>query len=377
MYANPVLAAAMPINNIKDPRSRIYIEEGKQNEEDIVDDIKGSIRYRERVINSRFAFENKGRNVLLMMGIDGFVPYEKSVANLWPILFQVINLPEVLRTKYYNFILAGVIACHPTNLQTYMHIVVDELCRLYNDGMVIKDAANDGEEVRIKVMLLGTKADYPARSSLNCQKTHAAYSGCHICSILGYQASHTRRFDVHGPGTFVKTHDQLKAAAALLVQDKQSNEVRSGSSPTDIRVAHERYMGMTGYPALFRLPYDFDIVKDSMLDVMHVLEGVIYRMVIGLMKIDPPAVSGVEATDSRQMNWSLTQHQQNLCDDLCAEIQAPGDVTPANQKPFQRAGTSPSSTASVYYFTSTTLLHNAHCRFVCFALAFMIVLHQV
>lgn len=337
MYANPVLAAAMPLNKVSTVRTHKFInDQGEEIEEEIIDDIKKSARYRERVIDSRFAFENNGRNVLLMLGIDGFAPYDKSVANMWPIIFQVYNLPAELRTKYYNFILAGAIGCHPKNLQTYMEIVVDELCSLYDNGMVVCDAANNNEEVTIKVMLLGSKADYPARSSLNCQKTHASYSGCHVCDILGYHACGTKKFDVHGPGTTIKTHHGLKAAASRLVQDKQAGTYKKDQKdPADRLFAHKTYMGMTAYPALFRLPYEYDIVLDSFLDLMHVMEGVIDRVIFAILK---PVAERAGAEDDRGSRWPLTIHQQSLADNLCSEIRAPGRISPANQQPFNRSG---------------------------------------
>lgn len=116
-------------------------------------------------------------NVVLTFCIDGFLPYDKSNVDIWPLLFQVMNLPESLRMKQSNFILAGVIPYAPKKLQTFLMVVVDELLDLWHTGMTIYDAANNNEEVNIRVMMLGSKADYPARSKMNCQEQQGSYSG--------------------------------------------------------------------------------------------------------------------------------------------------------------------------------------------------------
>jgi hypothetical protein len=127
------------------------------------------------------------RNIVLSLNIDGFAPFtmKHNSLSMTPMVYQVLNLPENLRHRAGFLILA---ALHPgpsaiENHSLYLQVLVDELVRLWVDGINFADPERDGEMCNVKVKLLFTSADYPAHCKNNCQQGAGSYNGCIKCHL--------------------------------------------------------------------------------------------------------------------------------------------------------------------------------------------------
>jgi hypothetical protein len=161
-------------------------------------------------------------NIVVVLGVDAFLPYKRGGVSLTPFLLQVVNLPEGMRVAGNNFILAGVVPGKKgsstnsetvtPNLHTYVKQLVDDLNELWANGFeyacpywergphVGCDAAPCTERHpcaeseaglgvphthRVRVKLLYTVCDYPGHAALNCQQHQMAYCGCQKCDVFG------------------------------------------------------------------------------------------------------------------------------------------------------------------------------------------------
>lgn len=135
------------------------------------------------LLDPTFATENDGRNIVLSMCADAFVPWvDKQTHSITPFMCMVLNLPENVRHKFAQMILVGIIPGphKPTNFQAYLKVVVDELLRLYTDGFGYTDG--DGKQCRSRVKLLMTCCDYPGHADMNEQQSSGS-QGCMKCLI--------------------------------------------------------------------------------------------------------------------------------------------------------------------------------------------------
>jgi hypothetical protein len=160
MFSNPLTAEYMRMDIIR--RENISRKKMRKddNRPDEVSSIYHSKVWKEKVINSRFLYVEP-RNVVIGLSSDGFVPFKRSKHSIWPITIVFLNLPESIRTKPQNLGLVGVIdgPNKPKNFQIFLHILVDELLDLYNNGIEVTDTSSSNRMFNIKAMLLFTVAD--------------------------------------------------------------------------------------------------------------------------------------------------------------------------------------------------------------------------
>lgn len=129
--------------------------------------------------------ENDYRNIVLSLSSDGFVPHKNSQRSITPITAMILNLPENLRHRACNLLLIGLIPGPnaPKSMNPFLDIVVNELIHLYNVGFSIRDPTALYADVKVRVKLLFTCADYPAHNKMNLQQGANAYYGCIKCHI--------------------------------------------------------------------------------------------------------------------------------------------------------------------------------------------------
>jgi hypothetical protein len=129
------------------------------------------------------------RNVALSLCSDGFNPWNKRKPySIWPIMFQVLNLPEHLRRLSHNIILAGIIdgPHEPKCMSTYLSVIVQQLRQL-DHGVVLMDRVKR-EPFVCRARLLFTVADYPGHGKINGQQS-AGTNGCIKCAIKVIQTA--------------------------------------------------------------------------------------------------------------------------------------------------------------------------------------------
>ena len=252
-------------------------------------------------------FGDHPHNIVLSLNLDGFQPYDRGGYSMTPMTLMVLNLPEKLRHKFEMLILDAVIPGRnaPKNYNTYLRVLVDELSSLQRDGFSMRDPYT-GLPVTVRVKLLFTVADYPAHSSMNCQKQHGAYYGCHKCDIRGvHQGSCMgyRNFEDLAEGGTPPPLLTQQIYIDRARRFEQLTELRQAKKITDKEFktkAHEECKNVCGMSALTLLK-DFDIVEQTLPDMMHLVQGLLGRHFIPLckgtrIKKKGTAAAGVAAT---------------------------------------------------------------------------------
>jgi len=270
-----------------------------------------SVRWHESVHQGRgrqgsaetdYGVANDRHNIALSLNMDGFNPWRSSTYSMTPMNLMVLNLPENLRHKPEYMIMAGLIPgrMQPRSYHIYLNLLVDELLMLFNSGFIYtRPAIGDqpAQEQVCKVKLLNTSADYPAHSKINCQQDAGATFGCMKCEIQGMRRFNRacydgyKSFGMHDITPRRRTHaDVVIAASKAKVAWKETwrkwrdEEHEPGSVPSKIKTLPE-WKGVSGEIPLLRLPY-FDIVRDTLPDMMHITSGVLQQHLIPLLKGD-------------------------------------------------------------------------------------------
>jgi hypothetical protein len=293
----------------------------------LMKNVYDSAGWRLKVIDSGFAADNDC-NIVLSMATDGFQPADKGAYSIWPILFEVLNLPEELRYKTNMMIMAGIVPGpnKPKSMSAYLNVIVDELNHLYLNGVPIHDSYSNTTKT-IKVLLLFTIADYPAHGLVNCQQGAGADWGCHKCMVKGARPGGLNKhiYQLHGRDCAMKTHDLIDDEAEQLEYEPD----RIGGSDTN---------GVTGRSALFNLPnrrdhvLRFDVIKDTMIDPMHVLEGFWKSHIIKLLAGERDTSFGTHS------KWLVKKREMDHADAAYQAMLGPSDIAPQTRKPFLHKG---------------------------------------
>ncbi|GKD10576.1 uncharacterized protein Tco_1190261, partial [Tanacetum coccineum] len=130
-------------------------------------------------------FAKEPRNVRLGLAADGFNPFGMLSQNysMWPVILTTYNTPPWVCMKETSLMLTMLIPGPKTvgkDIDVYLQPLIAELHTLWKDGVRTKDAAT-GTHFIMKVALLWTINDFPARSSLSGW-TGQGYFACPTCN---------------------------------------------------------------------------------------------------------------------------------------------------------------------------------------------------
>nr|BAJ33519.1 CACTA transposable element [Dahlia pinnata] len=130
-------------------------------------------------------FSREPRNVRLGLAADGFNPFGNmsSAHSTWPVVLTTYNLPPWLCMKESSFMLSLLIPGPKSpgkDMDVFLKPLVDELNYLWQSGVRTKDAATN-TFFTMKVALLWTINDFPARSSLSGWSGQG-YKACPTCN---------------------------------------------------------------------------------------------------------------------------------------------------------------------------------------------------
>jgi len=129
------------------------------------------------------SFFKDPRNVLILLCADGATVW-KDMSGVFPIYFQVLNLPPEIRKKFANLELWGMMAGKPKNTTILYEKLVDELLELWEVGFPCWDSFTD-EIFRLRAMLFATVFDYQGLVDAMNIKGVGSYSACAKCMIRG------------------------------------------------------------------------------------------------------------------------------------------------------------------------------------------------
>ena len=116
-------------------------------------------------------FAHEPRNVRLGLATDGFNPFgNMSLSyNMWPMVLIAYNLPPWLCIKdpykMLTLLIPGQNAPRK-DIDVFLRPLVDELKELWEEGIIVHDAASNAS-FKMRAALLMTINAYPARASLS------------------------------------------------------------------------------------------------------------------------------------------------------------------------------------------------------------------
>ncbi|GKC00963.1 CACTA transposable element, partial [Tanacetum coccineum] len=131
-------------------------------------------------------FAKEPRNVRLGLAADGFNPFGNlsQSYSMWPVILTTYNTPPWICMKESSFMLTLLIPGPKSpgkDIDVYLQPLVKELKTLWKKpGVKTLDVATN-TEFRMRVMLLWTISDFPARSSLSGWSGQG-YMACPTCN---------------------------------------------------------------------------------------------------------------------------------------------------------------------------------------------------
>lgn len=142
-----------------------------------------------RFINERYPdFAKDARNVRLAIAADGMNPFseKRSVHSTWPVCLLNYNVAPWMTTKRYFILLAMIIpgkkSVTSDNFDVFLEPLVDELYKLWMDGVMCRDAGRWRNESHfiMRAMVIWTIHDLQAYGMMaGC--TTKGFKGCPIC----------------------------------------------------------------------------------------------------------------------------------------------------------------------------------------------------
>ena len=226
---------------------------------DSIEDIYDGEVY--KALSQSGGFLENARNLSLLWNTDGIPCFKSSNMSLWPLFFQINELPFNKRTNPDNMILGGLwFGPKKPTMISYTEPFVRSLQELEKEGVNI---TMENETFTCKVAVIGGTADLPARSIVcNTIQFNGKY-GCCKC----FQ-----------PGNTCKTSERGHCHIFPFLEDSPAGPKRShGQYLLDVDNAikkNEISRGIKGPSFLQCLSY-YDLVNGTCIDYMHgVLLGV-------------------------------------------------------------------------------------------------------
>ncbi|KAI0363300.1 hypothetical protein BV20DRAFT_1058164 [Pilatotrama ljubarskyi] len=189
----------------------------------------------------------------LALGVDWFSYLRSLISPSYtscPMSFNIVNLPPFLREA------------DPDQTQHFLHIIVNELIRLWRDGIVVPTPRYPGGR-RVRVILVGVFCDKPAAHKLGGFGSHAH---TFFCTKDWLSQGLKATLAAFTPGGSIRRTDAQHR--------KMMAEYKALSTKAD-RDAYAKAFA-TRWSELARLPY-FDLCRMIVVDPMH-------NLFLGLVK---------------------------------------------------------------------------------------------
>ncbi|KAK3288548.1 hypothetical protein CYMTET_3985 [Cymbomonas tetramitiformis] len=244
-------------------------------------------------------------NVVILLCADGASVW-KDGSGVFPIYFQILNLPPEIRKRFENLELYGLMAGKPANTAVLYEKLVEELLHLWHEGFHCWDAHTE-EVVKARVMLLAVVFDYKGLTDAMRIMDVGSFSGCAKCKIRGRgKCPHMRKMvykfseqDPPGPSD-LKTDEFIRRAAKT---HASMSACETAAFLKDILEESIRSTGVKFPAAFMRLPY-FDLLKNVIIDGMHQIRNIGLHCHEGLMGFDfSPAVREHARANGMHPSW--------------------------------------------------------------------------
>lgn len=201
------------------------------------------------------------RNISLTINTDGIQVFNSPPSTMWPVYFCINELPQKLRMKKENMILAGLwFGRSKPEMLTFLEPFVLKLKEL-EKGITVENR-KFGTFISKTILLIGTY-DKPAKCAVQNFTQFNGMYGCGRCLQPGKSIKTSKSGHVH-VFPYQASDPTGPPRTQKLVAEYSRKALDSGSA----------VMGVKGPSWLSCLQY-FDVVRGSMIDYMHtVLLGV-------------------------------------------------------------------------------------------------------
>lgn len=250
---------------IKDQLARLFNREGfydklqfrfnrQKIHDDHVEDIYDGALYQEHFNDGGFL--SNPDNISFLEYTDGVSVFSTSNVELWPLCYQINELPYKYRVQKQNVILAGIWV---SSKKPKPNVFLRPFCRALHDlkenGYPLS-VPGQGEKL-VKGMLLACTADLPAKATFMRMVAHNGYHGCARCEIQGerYPVGRTT-IHVYPFSDLIihRNHDETRIYA------DQARQVRQRDPDANVK-------GVKGYSILYEMVPDF--IRSNAIDEMH------------------------------------------------------------------------------------------------------------
>ena len=200
-------------------------------------------------------------NLCFMMNVDWFNPYEESEYSAGVIYLVILNLPRVVRYKFENILLVGLIPGPKElslHINSYLTPLVNDFQILFH-GVTYNTPQTLLGTLTVRALLTCISSDLPATRKLCGFLSHSASLGCSKC-LKSFPSQGLDKLDYSGFDSVnweERTNEEYQKKACL---------VKSAVTATS-RARLERQYGLR-YSALSLLP-KFDVVRYHTIDPMH------------------------------------------------------------------------------------------------------------
>ncbi|PBK68529.1 hypothetical protein ARMSODRAFT_1019655 [Armillaria solidipes] len=175
-----------------------------------------------------------------------------------PMSYSIINLSPHLRYRTANLLLAGILPgpkeANYDQVQHYLHVLINELIRLWWDGVVLKTPKFPQGRL-VRVALVALVCDKPAAHKLAGFRLHGHTHFCMKCWI--------KQADKSTPAAYEKNAFRARCNAEQRCLQHEYLNCKTKKACNDFAAAKA-----TQWMELFRLPY-FDICEMVVIDPMH------------------------------------------------------------------------------------------------------------
>ena len=266
-----------------------YVVKERKHEQGIFEDIYDGLEYR-NLVNS-LPVEDRHQYVTATLNTDGAQPFASNESAAWPIYIQINELPLQKRLK--SIITCGIYFgdSHPPS--EFFKIFLKMFSNILKKGI---KCTVKGTQRLIKVFIVCSVVDTPARPLWNCTINFHGYYSCDWCYIKGDWSDNCVRFPIQNN---MKLRD-IRSTLELMLKAHNKNS-KSLNQETSI-------FGMKKIPPLVIYAKKFNIIKGIVPDYLHLF------------------LLGIAKQNFKYIISSMTKQQRESFDDYLMKIKPPSRI---------------------------------------------------
>lgn len=266
--------------NYKHTRNKVC----QENLEDIYD---GQI-YKELESNGFFS-KDKPLNFSLIMNTDGVPVFKSTNKSLWPVFFNVNELPPHLRFKKEYTLIGGIWF----GGKPYANLILEPLLKplkTIESGFAVTPPTSEKSAIAKGVVIAAT-TDLPAKVMICGMASYSGAFGCQICKLEGGSVKIIKKKKIVGAQK-KNTEEVTKTSSVWVYRFTDDLELRSHSETIQLGIQAQRVLQETNDPktnilgvkypsAFFKIMYDG--IRGFAIDDLHTMYLGVTKTLIRLL----------------------------------------------------------------------------------------------